>query len=67
VQSKYKVVLDGKEYEFTDEELDKAWSNEALKNILSHGGIKEDDLNDRYVQFKTQMRQGKYTFDTTPS
>jgi hypothetical protein len=63
----YKVILDGKEVEFTDEELDKAWSNIAVKNILKQGGIKEDDLNARYVEFKDQAKSGTYSFDVAPS
>ena len=64
---KYKVILDGKEVEFTDEELDNAWSNIAVKNILQQGGIKEDDLNARYSQFKDQAKSGTYSFDVAPS
>ena len=64
---KYKVILDGKEVEFTDEELDDAWSNVAVKNILKQGGIKEDDLNARYVEFKDQAKSGTYSFDVAPS
>lgn len=64
---KYKVILDGKEQEFTDDELDQAWSNIALKNILAQGGIREDDLNKRYTQFKDQAKSGTYSFDVAPS
>lgn len=64
---KYKILVDGKEVEFTDEELDRAWSDIAVKNILKQGGTKEDDLNARYVQFKDQAKNGTYNFDVAPS
>jgi len=64
---KYKILLDGREVEFTDEELDNAWSNDALKTIMSKGGLREDDINARYKQFKDQATAGTYGFDTTPS
>lgn len=63
---KYKIGLDGQELEFTDEEVDEAWS-EALKEILKQGGANASELDKTYSVFKEQMRNGKYNFDVAQS